>query len=248
MPSDTVPADRGALDFVLKAHPETVTSACRRWRPRSSSWRRSACSDGTRTRRAGSAGTGAAGSSGRDGAVRAAGGAGGDGGTAGAAGSGGTGDAGTGGTRRRRRQHRRRGGGGASVGGSVGGSAAARGGHRRSRHAAAVAEQRRRRRRRQHEPVPEQPLRPRLPAAGGRRRATCCGACRTIRRRSTACSGTATTWSAMTDDGWTNGKSLHYPDGTGSPDAEGLTRAEWSSTAIYVSSRARQQRQHASAA
>jgi hypothetical protein len=43
------------------------------------------------------------------------------------------------------------------------------------------------------------------------------------------------TWSAMTDDAWTNGKSLHYPDGTGSPDAEGLTRAEWSSTAIYVS-------------
>ena len=42
------------------------------------------------------------------------------------------------------------------------------------------------------------------------------------------------TWSAMTDDGWTNGKLLHYPDGTGSPDAEGLTRAEWSSTAIYV--------------
>ena len=43
------------------------------------------------------------------------------------------------------------------------------------------------------------------------------------------------TWSAMTNDAWTNGKSLHYPDGTGSPDAEGLTRAEWSSTAIYVS-------------
>ena len=35
----------------------------------------------------------------------------------------------------------------------------------------------------------------------------------------------------MTDDGWTNGKALHYPNGTGSPDAEGLTRAEWSSTA-----------------
>jgi hypothetical protein len=43
------------------------------------------------------------------------------------------------------------------------------------------------------------------------------------------------TWSAMPDDGWTNGKLLRYPDGTGSPDAEGLTRAEWSSTAIYVS-------------
>ena len=47
------------------------------------------------------------------------------------------------------------------------------------------------------------------------------------------------TWSAMTDDGWTNGKALHYPDGHRPPDAEGLTRAEWSSTAIYVASRAR---------
>jgi hypothetical protein len=44
------------------------------------------------------------------------------------------------------------------------------------------------------------------------------------------------TWSTMTDDGWTNGKALRYPGGTGSPDAEGLTRAEWSSTAIYVAS------------
>ena len=43
------------------------------------------------------------------------------------------------------------------------------------------------------------------------------------------------TWSAMTEDGWTNGKLLRYPDGTGSPDSEGMTRAEWSSTAIYVS-------------
>jgi hypothetical protein len=43
-----------------------------------------------------------------------------------------------------------------------------------------------------------------------------------------------TTWSGMTDDGWTNGKTLRYPDASGSPDAEGLTRAEWSSTAIYV--------------
>jgi hypothetical protein len=43
------------------------------------------------------------------------------------------------------------------------------------------------------------------------------------------------TWSAMTDDDWVNGKTLRYVDGNGSPDAEGLTRAEWSSTAIYVS-------------
>ena len=44
-----------------------------------------------------------------------------------------------------------------------------------------------------------------------------------------------TTWSAMTDDGWTYGKTLRYPNGLGAPDAEGLTRAELSSTAIYVS-------------
>jgi hypothetical protein len=42
------------------------------------------------------------------------------------------------------------------------------------------------------------------------------------------------TWSAMTDNDWTTGKTLRYPDGSGSPDAEGLTRAEWSSSAIYV--------------
>ena len=40
----------------------------------------------------------------------------------------------------------------------------------------------------------------------------------------------------MTDANWTNGKTLRYPGGTGAPDAEGLTRAEWSSTAIYVAS------------
>ena len=34
-----------------------------------------------------------------------------------------------------------------------------------------------------------------------------------------------TTWSGMTDDGWTFGKTLRYPNGLGSPDAEGLTRA-----------------------
>ena len=43
-----------------------------------------------------------------------------------------------------------------------------------------------------------------------------------------------TTWSSMTDDGWTTGKLLHYPSGSGAPDAEGLTRADWSSSAIYV--------------
>jgi len=43
-----------------------------------------------------------------------------------------------------------------------------------------------------------------------------------------------TTWAAMTQDGWTYGKLLHYPTGLGAPDAEGVTRAEPSSTAIYV--------------
>ncbi len=43
-----------------------------------------------------------------------------------------------------------------------------------------------------------------------------------------------TTWSAMTEDGWTYGKALQYPTGLGSPDAEGITRAEASSTAVYV--------------
>jgi hypothetical protein len=43
-----------------------------------------------------------------------------------------------------------------------------------------------------------------------------------------------TTWNGMTDDGWSNGKALHYPGGAGAPDAEGLTRVDWSSTAIYV--------------
>src|SRR5205823_12302901 len=33
-----------------------------------------------------------------------------------------------------------------------------------------------------------------------------------------------------------SGRTLHYPNGTGSPDAEGLTRAELSSSAVYVSS------------
>ena len=44
-----------------------------------------------------------------------------------------------------------------------------------------------------------------------------------------------TTWSGMAQDGWTFGKPLHYPGGAGNPDSEGLTRTEWSSTAIYVS-------------
>jgi hypothetical protein len=43
-----------------------------------------------------------------------------------------------------------------------------------------------------------------------------------------------TTWNSTTDNGWGSGKTIRYPGGTGHPDSEGLTRAEWSSTAIYV--------------
>ena len=38
-----------------------------------------------------------------------------------------------------------------------------------------------------------------------------------------------TTWAGMTSNNWMNGKTLHYPNGAGSPDAEGLSRVEWSS-------------------
>lgn len=40
---------------------------------------------------------------------------------------------------------------------------------------------------------------------------------------------------ASTANGWSAGKTLVYPSGGGSPDAEGLTKAEWDSSAIYVS-------------
>jgi hypothetical protein len=46
---------------------------------------------------------------------------------------------------------------------------------------------------------------------------------------------TTTTWSSAATDGWNAGKMIHYPDGTGTPDAEGVTRAERNTTAIYVS-------------
>ena len=44
-----------------------------------------------------------------------------------------------------------------------------------------------------------------------------------------------TTWASTTDDDWTAGKALHYPDGTGAPDSEGVTKAEADSPAVYVS-------------
>lgn len=41
------------------------------------------------------------------------------------------------------------------------------------------------------------------------------------------------TWARDAGD-WAAGKALHYPGGTGSPDAEGITRAEAASPAVYV--------------
>jgi hypothetical protein len=38
----------------------------------------------------------------------------------------------------------------------------------------------------------------------------------------------------VTSDGWTTGKSLHYPNGKGGPDGEGATRTEWTNPEIYV--------------
>ena len=52
------------------------------------------------------------------------------------------------------------------------------------------------------------------------------------------------TWSAMTDDGWTNGKALHYPDGTGSPDAEGPDPRRMVVDRDLRRRRAQQQRHH----
>jgi hypothetical protein len=37
------------------------------------------------------------------------------------------------------------------------------------------------------------------------------------------------------DDGWGSGKTLRYPDGSGAPDAEGVTMAEPGTPAVYVS-------------
>ena len=44
-----------------------------------------------------------------------------------------------------------------------------------------------------------------------------------------------TNWVPATTDGWDIGKNMVYPDGTGVPDSEGVTRAELDSPAIYVS-------------
>ncbi|HZP28042.1 MAG TPA: lamin tail domain-containing protein, partial [Acidimicrobiia bacterium] len=45
-----------------------------------------------------------------------------------------------------------------------------------------------------------------------------------------------TNWNPDPNDGWSNGKALHYPDGTGDPDSEGVTFVgDSSARGIYVS-------------
>lgn len=41
-------------------------------------------------------------------------------------------------------------------------------------------------------------------------------------------------WARSTADGWSAGKRLRYPDGTGNPDGEGIAKAEWDAPWIYV--------------
>jgi len=46
---------------------------------------------------------------------------------------------------------------------------------------------------------------------------------------------TANAWVGTPTDGWAAGKLIHYPNGMGGPDSEGLTRAEAGTPFIYVS-------------
>jgi hypothetical protein len=46
---------------------------------------------------------------------------------------------------------------------------------------------------------------------------------------------TAGAWVSDTASGWSAGKQLRYPNGGGDPDSEGVTRADWSTSDIYVS-------------
>lgn len=41
-------------------------------------------------------------------------------------------------------------------------------------------------------------------------------------------------WIPDPNDGWQEGKLLRYPNGTGAPDAEGLTKAAWTGAFVYV--------------
>lgn len=43
-----------------------------------------------------------------------------------------------------------------------------------------------------------------------------------------------TAFVSVTTDGWKNGKTLVYPNGSGSPDSEALTRTEWDKSELYV--------------
>ena len=43
-------------------------------------------------------------------------------------------------------------------------------------------------------------------------------------------------WVADASDGWSAGKSLHFPDGQGAPDAEGVTKGALGTSALYASS------------
>ena len=38
----------------------------------------------------------------------------------------------------------------------------------------------------------------------------------------------------VTTNGWSAGKALKYPSGSGSPDCEGVTKAEWDSSIVYI--------------
>jgi hypothetical protein len=41
-------------------------------------------------------------------------------------------------------------------------------------------------------------------------------------------------WLPVSTDDWSQGKTLVYPAGTGGPDSEGVTKAEWDAPAVYV--------------
>src|SRR5262249_7104268 len=41
-------------------------------------------------------------------------------------------------------------------------------------------------------------------------------------------------WLPAAVDGWNSGKTLVYPAGSGGPDSEGVAKADWNSSAIYV--------------
>lgn len=41
-------------------------------------------------------------------------------------------------------------------------------------------------------------------------------------------------WIPDPSGGWSSGKTLRYPGGTGAPDTEGVTKAEWTSSLVYV--------------